>query len=177
MDADFSQLSPHQQAEAVGALKILSAVMGNPKTKAKAQAILKELNPNLPLPEHDLQTAVDAKIAKLTELVQGHIKSQTEQREDADFRSRWDGAMSKHGITEEGQKKVHELMTERKIADPEAGALLFNSLNPPQEQITSSPWASGTLFDPSPDTDLGEWFANPEKKRNEEINRIFSERR
>lgn len=164
-------------AELQGAYKILDAVMRNPKTKDKAHAILKELNPNVSIPEHDIKTGFEDKLLKLQEKIDSFINKQSESKEDENFQKRWSEATSKYGITEDGQKKLHELMTERKIADPEAGALLFNQLNPPQQPVTTAGWESGTLFDPSPETDLGEWFANPEKKRTEEIRKIFAERR
>lgn len=162
-------------AEYQGAYKIASALFANPETKDMVSAALKKLNPKAPLPEYDLKTGFEEKLKKLQDTIDGLVKGQKEKDESQDFQKRWTEAMQKHGITEEGEKKALELMTERRIADPEAGALLYTSMNPPQEPITSSPWASSTLFDPAPDGELADWFKNPDKKRDTEISATLAE--
>lgn len=164
-------------AELQGAYKVARELMNNPKTKERAQALVREVAPNAPLPEHDLRKSFEEKLGAMQKTIDDLTKSQKDRSESEEFQRKWDAASSKYGLTEEGQKKALELMTERKIADPEAGALLFNSLNPPQEPITSSAWAGSTLFDTGKDSELAGWFSDPGKKRDEEIAKVFSERR
>ena len=158
-----------------GAYKIASALFANPETKDMVSAALKKLNPKAPLPEYELKSEMNDKLTKLQEKLDGFMKKQSEDSELDKYQKDFAGAAEKYGITEDGQKKMLDLMKERQIRDPEAGALLFNSLNPPQEPLTSSPWASSTLFDPSPDGELADWFKNPDKKRDTEISATLAE--
>ncbi len=162
----------------VGAYKLLDAVMRNPETKDDAYKVLKKLNPKVSIPEHDVKTSLEDKFAKLTEKVEGFIKGEQAKKETETYQQQWSSAIDKHipGLTEDGQQKLMDLMKERQIRDPEAGALLWKQLNPPAEPTTSSGWMASTMFDPSPETDLGEWFKNPDKKRDQEIAAVLAGR-
>lgn len=171
------EISDAELAELRGAHKLLDAVMKNPETKNDAHRIIKKLNPKAVIPEYDLRESMGGEVAALKKQIDALTDSLKQKDELGTYQVKFDAATSKHGITEEGKAKVLELMTERKIHDPEAGVLLFNELNPPPSPTTNSGWAGSTMFDDTPDTELGQWLANPDKRRDDEIRSVLNERK
>lgn len=164
-------------AEYQGAHKLLDAVLRNPKTKEKAQEIIKDLNPNAVLPDYDLRKAVQGDVKALTDKIAGLEKQLKDEKDDAIFNRAFDTAMSKRGITEEGRPKVMELMKERKIYDPDAGALAFLDANPPPSPVQPSGWAGSLMFDTGKDSELASWFDETDKRVDQEIGAWLAERR
>ena len=173
----MAEVSDAELAELRGAHRLLDAVLKNPETKDEAFKIMKKINPKANIPEYDLKQSVSKDVQATNERIAKLEKMLTDRDEDREFNARFDAATAKYGITDDARPKVHALMVERKIADPEAGALLFNNLNPPPPTSTSSGWLGATMFDDSKDSELGQWIDNPEKMRDAAINEIFGQRR
>lgn len=165
----MAEIADSALAELQAAYKLLDAVMKNPKTKAKAHAILKELNPNASIPEYDIQQTVSSETAALRKELADLRTELKSEKELSDYTQQFDKAASKFGVTSEGKDKVLKLMHERGIRDPEAGMLLFNDMNPAPAPVTTSGWENQRMYDPSPETELGAWFKDPEGKRDSEI--------
>ena len=69
----------------------------------------------------------------ITEKVDGFLNARTKERQDEDvavFAAKIDKISKDRGYTEEGQKKLLELMKERNIANPEDAAIIFEARQP-----------------------------------------------
>ena len=171
----MAEVSDAELAELRGAHRLLDAALKSPDTRTDAHKILKKLNPKASIPEFDIQQGVEAKYADLEKKFAALETKLADKEEMGAYSAEFDKAAQKHGVTVDGRAKVLELMTERKIRDPEAGILLFNELNPPPAPVTTSGWAGASVFDSVPDDEMKGWFENTGKRRDEEIRAVLNE--
>jgi hypothetical protein len=171
----IAALTPTQVEEALGAHRLLEAVMKNPKTKTKAQAIIKELNPNISIPEYDIAASADEKYRELEAKFEKLQKSLADKEVDSKVGGAFERLRMERGYTPEGIEKIKGLMVEKAIADPEAAADHWDRKNPKPEISQPSGWQSTAMFDSSEGTDLDRWLKNPEKAQDEEIAAVLAE--
>ena len=117
-------------------------ILNNPKTSNRAKALIKEQYPDFQIPEYDLQMQIQQRFA-----AEDQKRKQEKEAEELKARQqRWDeqrvDAQKKFGLTEEGMKKLEDLMWERNIGDYEAAAMLFVSKEPKSTnaQFDSTRW-------------------------------------
>lgn len=115
--------------------------MANPKTRREMLKIQKVIHPEIAVPELD---AADPVLDELKAL-RTQFEEDKQAREDAAAKSadesqksqwerQWLSGRKKlvdSGVNAEGVEAVEKLMSERSIADHEAGWALFERLNPP----------------------------------------------
>ena len=121
------------------ALALVQQMDQNPEAKALLDKAIKAVRPEHQTEEElALRTAapfierVEAVSTQMQEFLNAQKEREERQAEERtvaqleqDF-----AALAKRGYTGEGLEKIKELMVTRKIADPTAAALLFDSLNP-----------------------------------------------
>lgn len=149
------------------ALQLITTMDQNPEAKAHLERALKVVKPDY-VAEEDVAARYTAPVAEqvtaLKTQLDEFLKAQREREEQAQnaavenqIESAFD-RLAKAGYTSEGQERIKALMVERKIADPEAAALLFDKLNPPPPQehsaYTPATWDIGASANGAEDTKL-----------------------
>ena len=116
------------------------------------------------------------RLNKLEKTVTDFIGNFTTKEQDAEINAAF-GRLREQGYTEEGIGKIKQLMVERKIADPEAGAALFDKINPakPLEHSGFQPtsWNFGGMGNDEPDTKM--LFENEDLWAEKEAMKIIRE--
>ena len=116
-----------------GAQQLLDQLQSNPKTRRPFQATVKTLHPDAITDEDRLQDAPEIKkLNSLEERFDAFIKAQEEKAADNELNASF-GRLVNQGYTTEGLGKIKQLMVDRKIADPEAAAALWEKNNPPAD--------------------------------------------
>lgn len=141
-----------------GAHKLLDQLHASPKTRRQFQAAVKELHPSTITDDDRVKDAPEVqRLNKLEKTVTDFIGDFTTKSQDAEFNAAF-GRLRDQGYTEEGVEKIKKLMVERRIPDPEAGAALFDKINPAKELPPSgfqpSSWNFGGMGADEPDTKL-----------------------
>src|SRR6476620_11401681 len=83
--------------------------------------MLKEVDPTINIHEIDIAEPL---VNKLQSQIDALKQERTDERDLTALKRDLDAAQKKHRLTDEGMDEVKRLMVERKIADPEAAALL-----------------------------------------------------
>lgn len=148
----MAEIPDAELASLRAAQELLAQMNNNPEARALLEASAKKVRPELET-EADvaarlskpLVEALDATKAELAELKTSLATKEQTAAEQADVQAT-DAAfqrLSGAGYTEDGITKIKGLMVDRKIADPEAAAALFDKMNPPAaaEQPGWSPTA------------------------------------
>lgn len=204
-DGDQAQFEEVKKLAALarGALpskKLLDQLGNNPKTRTKALELIKELHPNLSVPEVDVpkhaSAVVDAKFKELNDKLEALSKERDEDKGKKNAKSIDDlidtgrKQLKKDGYTQEGIENIEKLMQDRGLTDYEAAASLFDRLNPPEESVTSSivsakdwggiventednPWADAV----KPRGSNGQQYSAIKRAQNTEISKWLQENR
>lgn len=138
----------------------LGLLLGNPKTRGTVLKAVKEIRPDVAIPEVDAAAPVQAGIAEMQkELAEfrASVAKEKEEREHAEKQakalSRWEqgkAELRSEGWTDEAIGKIEELMEKEGIASHAAGAAYFERLNPP-----AAPLAGGSARAMLPVLDQG----------------------
>jgi len=142
----------------------LQKMLTNPKSREMVLRAQKIVDPNVVIPE--LDNPVVAEVDNMKKELDAFKKSQAdkEAKTEADskvksFTDKWEADMTKRKYTAEGVKKVEELCQQRGIADIEAGAALFEQLNPPATPIDYGESRFDMFQPPKDDKHMQELFA------------------
>ncbi len=144
----------HQQATA-----LLKALHDDSSTGLELQKLVKRKFPTATTPTLDAISKTEelgSDLAKrfeelskgATEKIDKFLTDRAKEREDAEvanYQSRFDKLMKDRGYTEDGQKKVIELMKTKNIRDPEDAVVLFEASQPKEKQSTK-PYSSRFNF-------------------------------
>ena len=140
VEIDESELSGLRQLQ-----QTVQKWMGNPATRQKVLEAQKILNPDAVIPEIDAKKPIeealgklDARFADFEKRLDEDKAAREEAKKLAELNSRWSkgqNQLREQGYTQEGIDKIEKLMEERGIADHDAGAALFDRLNPPEQPI------------------------------------------
>lgn len=187
-----------QAADSLPSKQLLDKLGANPKTRAQVLALMKEVNPNLVIPELDAAKPVLDKVAALEEKLAAKEKAEAEKEAKAaeaaqksEIEKTIKGGrkkLSEAGWTKEGIEGVEKLMQERGLADYEAAAALFEKENPKEESTVPSNFTkSWDLFEAPADNELIKKAVSMPKGaaqeralktwQNTEINKWFAEQR
>lgn len=123
----------------------VQAWMGNPEARRKVLEATKLIDPNAVIPELDAAKPINDAMGKLSEDLAAFRKEVSEERTKREehnklleLNSKWESGRVKlrgEGYTEDGIKKIEELMEKEGIANHEAGAAYFDRINPPEQPI------------------------------------------
>lgn len=141
-----------------GAHRLLDQLHTSPKTRRQFQKAVKELHPSTITDEDRVSEAPEVKrLDSLEKTVTDFIDGWKTREQDNEFNAAF-GRLRDQGYTDEGIDKIKKLMVDRKIPDPEAGAALFDKINPakPMEHSGFQPtsWNFGGMGADEPDTKL-----------------------
>lgn len=199
---EFKQLKQlaAQAKSALPSKKLLDALGNNPKTRAKALELIKEVLPNFSIPEVDVPkhatALIDAKMKDVTEKLEALSRERDEEKGKKNAKSIDDlidtgrKQLKKDGYTQEGIENIEKLMQDRGLTDYEAAASLFDRMNPPEESMVSNivsakdwggiventednPWADAV----KPRGSNGGQYAAIKRAQNTEISKWLQENR
>lgn len=199
---EFKQLKAlaAQAKSALPSKKLLDALGNNPKTRAKALELIKEVLPNFSIPEVDVPKHATALIDEKMKVVTEKLEALEKKEKDAelsksgkdidDLIAKGRKRLKEDGYSKEGVDGIEKLMQDRGLTDYEAAASLFDRLNPPDEPVTSSmisakdwgglventednPWADAV----KPRGNNGQQYSAIRRAQNTEINKWLQENR
>jgi hypothetical protein len=133
--------------------KLHDKLYDHPTHGLPMKRMLKEVDPTINIPEIDIAEPL---VNKLQSQIDALKQERTDERDLTALKRDLDAAQKKHRLTDEGMDEVKRLMVERKIADPEAAALLVVSNIEPPNPVT------GSNFAPA---DLKCWASTGERRR------------
>ena len=138
-------------------------IWGNPKARRKIQEAVKEADPNMRIPELEIEEAAKAPVMALEKTVadlQKQIADDKAEREKNDKLNALNtsvesgfGKLRKSGWTDDGLVEVKTLMEERGIIDPEIAAAYYEKQHPPQVPATPSGVGAWNFGEVADDTD------------------------
>lgn len=103
----------------------------------EARALIKKAYPNLQIEGFDLKQELQNEIASVRNEFQETERQRRDREETENFRKTRKKVQDDYKFTEEGMKKLEDLMVERNIGDYEAGALLMASKEPKTSEPTT----------------------------------------
>lgn len=126
--------------------KTVHALLANPKAKRKIFEAYKEHDPNVRIPELEVEEAARAPVMELEKKFEALTKELGEERakrEQAEKLGQLNGAIDsgmanlrRAGWTDEGLVEIRKVMDEKGILDPEVAAAYYEKQHPPQEPVT-----------------------------------------
>ena len=138
-------------------------IWGNPKARRKIQEAVKEADPNMRIPELEIEEAAKAPVLALEKTVnelREQIATDKAEREKNDKLNALNtsveggfGKLRKAGWTDDGLVEVKKLMEERGIIDPEIAAAYYEKQHPPQVPATPSGVGAWNFGEVADDTD------------------------
>lgn len=179
---------------------LLDAMGKNPKTRQRILSLMKEINPDLAIPEIDAAKPVLDELSKTKEEIAA-LKKQLEDRAAEEVQKRAKNEVEETitkgraklkamGFTKEGIDAVEKMMQERGLADYEAAGALYDRENPQEsDPITPTTGNFGRdsgLFAPPEDNVWAKAVSLPKGRgqeralaaaQNGEINKWFAENR
>lgn len=134
-----------------GTMGVLKSIAANPKAAKLVEQAHKMVDPNAPTPKLE----ADAPLTEALENVNKTLAELRKEREDEKasretqqkldaLRAQQDASWAKlRGLTDEGRKKVQEIMDNKGILLPEDAYLIFERDNPPPPPVMpggTGPW-------------------------------------
>jgi hypothetical protein len=150
-------------------VRFIESIYNDPKLNKKAKALIKEKYPALQIPDYDIETNVERRLAKDKEEREAEKERKAREEEDARIAKMRDETQKKHSFTSEAMKKLEDLMVERNIGDYEAAALLMSS----KEPKASEPTYSSPTWDFDKRDGFAEIAKDPERWGRNEIMRAI----
>lgn len=161
------------------AATILKALHGDSATSLPFKKLVKQKFPDAVMPELDAIKAVeDAEekvskkanegVAEVKKMVEDMLADRKKEKEDGrveDFKKRIARVVEDRGYTEDGEKKLLEIMQSRNIEDPDDAAIIFEARTP-KEPV--APRSYSTRWNPivsegKDDQDFNNLMADPEQ--------------
>lgn len=87
----------------------------NPKTRKSFLKLTKEVNPNTPIPEVDVESEIDSKVKAVSDDFGKKLAAIEEERSKEKFASERARVQSKHNFSDDEMKKMEELMTKGEL--------------------------------------------------------------
>jgi len=136
---------------------LVQSMLKNPESRKRVLEAHKIVDPTVVIPEIDAAKPVEAAVAavekRFTDFIAAQEADRKKEREEAqrnEFVSKFEGGrqrLRESGVTDEGLKKVEELMAAHGIVDHDIGWAAFSKLNPEPEPAPPAPnFGFGGIF-------------------------------
>lgn len=145
----------------------------NPKTRQGLFKLIKEVRPDVNIPEIDAVAATEAKITKVQESIEALTKKLTQDKEDDKLEKERARLTRDHGFTEEGIKELEAFMLKKNVPDHEVARLAMEASRPKPRPERPS-FRLRSVFEES-DKDDKEWLDNPDSKLDRVLDQAFAE--
>jgi len=167
-------------------MALLQQMEADPKSRAHLARAIKGVRPDVETEEDvaeryaaPVREEIGAVAAQMKEFLDAQTKRDqeaAERAEAANFETAF-ARLKKDGYTDEGIERIKGIMVERKIADPEAAALVFDKQNPPaqheQASWTPATWDLGSTANEG--VDLKAMFQDEERWADQEAAKTLNE--
>lgn len=132
-------ISDEEYAHLVGRKTIadfVEPIYNSPELGPQAKALIKKAYPNLQIEGYDLKEELKGEIAQVRNELK-ETERQRQDREDAEkFQRTRKATQEQYKLTDEGMKKLEDLMVERNIGDYDAAATYMISKEPRASEPT-----------------------------------------
>lgn len=161
------QIDSDQLALLTAGHKMLEQLYADPEKGMEFKKIIKAKYPTASVPDLEAVSAVEKMFKPLEERLNKFDAERAKEREDgrvAEFQSRFDRVVKDNGYTEDGQKRLLDLMKTRGIQNPEDAAVLFEK-DMPKPSKASKPYSSRMNFvtsDGEKDADFNKLMTDPD---------------
>jgi len=129
---------------------LVNKMLATPGSRRRVLEAHKIVDPNVVIPELDAAKPVEDAVTAMNKRMEDFMAAQEKQRADdkaekaknefvTKFESGRAHLRSEYGVTDEGLKKVEDLMTQAGIVDHEIGYAAFSKLNPEPEPAPPAP--------------------------------------
>lgn len=136
---------------------LVQKMLSHPEARKKVLAAQKDIDPNVVIPEIDARKPVEEGLAAIQKEMRDFMEAQKAEKEKERDEARKNQFITEFergrqmlreaGVTDEGLKKVEELMTRAGIVDHEIGWAAFSKLNPEPEPAPPAPnFGFGGIF-------------------------------
>lgn len=168
---------------------LLDKIAQNPATRGKFLELVKEIAPNVSIPEIDAAKPIVEKLTAFEKRIDERFAEFDKQRGDRDAKeaeTRVKGEIDSNrkklrsqGWTDEGITNVEKLMTERGITDYEIAAAAFEKMQPPAEPVLPTGYdRSWHIGSPDEGDKMHDgWLKDANKQKAKEVADFFAERR
>jgi hypothetical protein len=174
------EISDEQYRKYLTAEGLLDKLL-SPKTKRKTEALIKEHFPETVVSKDNDPPELaenQAKLDALSKKFDDHLTA-LQVRADDDATKAAFSRLNDAGYTDEGIDWIKKTMMQRKIADPEAAAALYDKHHPVQPMTPAGyqpqSWGFGT--NPTKDVDRDLLLRDEETWADQEVGRVFAELR
>lgn len=171
----MAELDPPTEGQI--ALAVLAKLTGNKKTRGATLKLLKEVHPELQIPELDAVEPVNAELAELRRGFAALEKRLSDRDADGNIEKTFGKLQNARGYTDQGIIDIQKLMIEKKIPDAEAAADHYDKIEarkaPPQLEPGSA-WG-GQSFLTKKDPDISRWFTETDTMVDEAIGAVLAE--
>ena len=169
------------------ARRLLDSFYTNPKTRSKLLGLVKDLNPDAPIPELDVAAPLQAQLEEFRKEIGGTVAelkdALTKDKQARDVTSvieRERSKLRKMGYDDEGIAGIEKVMEDRGVVDYDMAAAYYDKTLPKPEPINDSygmdrSWNFNAPRDD--DADHKGWLENPRKQSQLEIRKFLSEQR
>lgn len=152
-----------------GVIDVLSRVAQNPKAKLLVQQAHKLVDPNAATPDLDRENSENERVSALQKQIDDFKAAQEKEKREAaeqrrleDLQLRIDSGLSKlrteHRLTDEGVKKIRDIMESEGIVNPDTAFAVFEKRHPPP--LPENPRGNGAWnFMTFDETDQGAEYA------------------
>ena len=109
---------------------LVEPVWNHPKTGMRSRALMKEVYPDLPIPDYDVKHDVEQRLAADKKEREDEKEAARKKAEKDTWDAERERVQKEYGFTEEGMKKLEDLMLEKRIASYEVAATYHAAKNP-----------------------------------------------
>jgi len=102
--------------------KLFKKTLGNTKTRKDQLKLIKQVDPDLPIPEVDAEDRVMAVVKQQEDQIKALKEERDHDKVIAGIKEHRETIKSKYKLDDEGLKKVEQLMVDKKIGDHDTAA-------------------------------------------------------
>ena len=95
--------------------ELMLKMSSNPKTRKQLLKLTKEVNPNTPIPEIDVESEIDARVKAVKDESDKKFQELADERMKEKLESQRSKAMQKYGLDDAQMKKMEEMMTKGEL--------------------------------------------------------------
>lgn len=152
---------------------LMKELAENPKTRKEALRLTKELRPDLPIPELEIEDYTEKKVAQANKRVED-LESKLREKDAMEDLNKKRDSLFKKGLAQDDKdiEEIERIMLDKKIADHETAAEYWDWM-----KQSAAPTPTGYNPNPVAKFDLGKYYKNPQGAAREEAAKALNELR
>lgn len=130
-DEEYNFLKARQQIA-----DFVEPIYNDPQLSREAKALIKKKYPQLQIPDYDIESRVEERLAADRKEREDKEKAQREQSEQQKFTTLRKETQERYGFTDKAMEELEQMMVERNIGDYEVAATYKASKEPRPSEAT-----------------------------------------